>query len=261
MMASLVILATAAAADTATKPAAQGDVTWFYSTLAQTAGALVGLLGAVLVSKIIDHNGVLRQYNDDVRRKINKLLGHIDYRIATMKSQENANRRNLELLRNSPGANPAEIKGLEVSLSAGAIAQKAYRPLTGPASIATVTAYIDGLEAAQSALGTDPTEQSTAREIDTDIRIFQQLLDTLHALQRQLLPPSFTFVLNVLGFLAVAGIAAPLSGLAYITGHSSLMWTMLICFVAGLIAMLAYFWHQFRELTALGQFEWEQTVA
>jgi hypothetical protein len=39
--------------------AARHDPTWMYSTLAQTAGALVGLLGAVLISRVISHMSAL----------------------------------------------------------------------------------------------------------------------------------------------------------------------------------------------------------
>lgn len=37
------------------------DPAWFYSSLAQTTAAIVGLIGAVLGSRIIEHIGFVRR--------------------------------------------------------------------------------------------------------------------------------------------------------------------------------------------------------
>jgi hypothetical protein len=259
-----IILATAAAADAATKPAAQGDVTWFYSTLAQTAGALVGLLGAVLVSKIIDHNNVLRQSNEDVRRKINNLRLNIRGRVVNMQQLARDLRTSLDETRRTTPDNTAQIVNLEAYRECASTALIAYSPFEAwenhRVDVEAVTAIIERLTAAQTAL-VDPTfGPQFVRDMDADLVGLRELRNTLQALQRQLLPQSFTFIWNVLAALAATGIAWPLWELAFLTGHFSSMWAMLVCFLASLLAMLGYFWHQFQEMKALGQFEWRQTV-
>src|SRR6266478_3960587 len=57
--------------------AARHDPTWIYSTLAQTAGALVGLLGAVLVSRVVSHMASLQPDVFDIRGRIHNALGRI----------------------------------------------------------------------------------------------------------------------------------------------------------------------------------------
>src|SRR5437879_997876 len=50
------------------------DPAWFYSSLAQTAAAIVGLIGAVLGSRIIDHIALLRAQRRALDPRVAKTL-------------------------------------------------------------------------------------------------------------------------------------------------------------------------------------------
>src|SRR5689334_12849305 len=69
--------------------AARHDPTWLYSTLAQTAGALVGLLGAVLISRVISHIAALETPIAQVRQRAIEVLNQVAENAQTAGGRQN----------------------------------------------------------------------------------------------------------------------------------------------------------------------------
>ncbi len=65
------------------------DPAWFYSSLAQAAAAIVGLVGAILGSRIIDHIVMMRLERKDLGQKIDGVRNVITERIAQFNTFKN----------------------------------------------------------------------------------------------------------------------------------------------------------------------------
>lgn len=47
------------------------DTNWFYSTIAQSSAAIVSLLGAILVTRLLDHGNDLRNEKKEIELMLN----------------------------------------------------------------------------------------------------------------------------------------------------------------------------------------------
>jgi len=65
------------------------DPAWFYSSLAQASAAIVGLIGAILGSRIIDHIGRMRLERNQIDMEIGNAARLIADRTVSLRQFEN----------------------------------------------------------------------------------------------------------------------------------------------------------------------------
>ncbi len=54
------------------------DVAWYYSSLSQVSASIVGLIGGILISRLIDHMSVIRQRKEPLESEIYRLRSNFD---------------------------------------------------------------------------------------------------------------------------------------------------------------------------------------
>ena len=227
--------------------AAKHDPTWMYSTLAQTAGALVGLLGAVLISRVISHREGLQPLAADIRQRIHSVLTMAQGNHSTIVGRLN------EL---SFGPD-----GMAWYAQIAERYQRLQQQLAGEVNRDRLPEYVALLRECVDTY--PPTENASLNSndmrqpIEGNITHLEQLRNRLAALDAQLIPQSLWVVFLLLAFLAVVGVAWPLVELAVLTDETSWrMSALMTSFVSGVFALVAYFFSLLRDLRAFGRFHW-----
>ena len=258
------------------------DPAWFYSSLAQTAAAIVGLIGAVLGSRIIEHIGLLRgerklideqiaSVGQSIRQnteQINDLCEWLETEIAT-DEKELAAGRTTRIIRttrtfgrsshSTPGTEEDLAKhkaALEVELPLARRTREVYEPLTGQVNPQDSLAYAGRLEAfADDLTRTMPERESYANMTRSGAQQLRQVVKQVSDAQAKLLPASFKFVFVLLIWLSLTGVIWPLLALPGSTStHPKVL--MLGALVIGMLGLIGFFAYQFVELWRLGRFTW-----
>lgn len=257
------------------------DPAWFYSSLAQTTAAIVGLIGAVLGSRIIEHIGFIRnerkavdgeigrtfQHTTAIFRDLQSLPGWIAQQIALDKEAlaKGDTTRVVHEDRCCFGGgwsgsgqvcNVQEHKNLlENRLQLVQQLTPIYQPLEGPVAEAAIEGYAQRLVEPRIALDLGPEGENVARLLQASADMLLQLLNKIADLKRKLLPASFRFIFLVLIWLTATGVVWPLAVLPGLPGadHKVLMVGAL---VVGLLGLIGFFGYQFVELWRLGRFHW-----
>lgn len=256
---------------------------WFYSSLAQAAAAIVGLIGAILGTRILDQIAIVhaeKQRVDErinnvhslIRRRIEWLPQFREYLEADVREDQatiarGTSRRQIHHESHWGGGTSGGVWSSEVNDKS--IAQKlenlrvldfltqAYLPLDGVIREANVLEYATRLrkistQYADVHLRGATSVSSPATMLQDDARNLEALADAIRIFRSSLIPRSFTVVFVALGVLAVTGILWPLSALP---GRESLLHSkrgMLAAFGIGLAVLVWYFATQLRELARAG---------
>jgi hypothetical protein len=215
-----------------------------YSTLAQTAGALVGLLGAVLISRVLSHMSGLYPQIHDIRQKIHNLLLFVYSDRVTIKGRVND-------LRFGP-------EGVEWIAMVDKCYERFEQELVGEVNRNRVSEHVALLTECSDKF--PKSANDTLRSNDTFQRTlaqFKLLQEKLSEFDAQLVPRSFWLVFWLLAYLSVVGVGLPLLALALLADDAPwLMIALTVGFEVGVAALVAYFLYLFRELSGLARFQW-----
>ena len=257
------------------------DPAWFYSALAQASAAIVGLVGAILGSRIIDQLQVMRpeQIEIDVamhdpssgiriaaQPTIDRWRAFKEFLIREIAAGKDATERGestrtftAELGWNfTKGDQCEEIRitmhqvTLEQDLQLVERLLAAYPPLTGEikdlsSSVAKLRECVESMPEGHPGLGFALS----------DLKRFEKLDKTISLFRAKLLPRSFPIVFLILGWIAVAGVVWPLSALPGFPDSFPKPY-MLTAFCVGLIGLMGYFGYLLFELKQLGRFYWSE---
>jgi hypothetical protein len=260
------------------------DPAWFYSSLAQTAAAIVGLIGAVLGSRIIDHIGLLRSERRVIDEAIKTLCAAVRSRVPT-----NENLRSWVLKQieeddqvQSQGRSHRAIYGeqfvggggwsggageqVEVATHKARMDRKMkliegikplYCPLSGPVEEEALQSFAERLLTHEKAIARDDRDgEGAANQLRGDAETIMTLRREIARFRGKLLPSSFKFVFLVLIWLSATGVVWPLLALPGLSvAHPKTI--MLTSFVLGMVGLISFFAYQFVELWRLGRFRWE----
>jgi len=232
--------------------AARHDPTWIYSTLAQTAGALVGLLGAVLVSRVVTLMASLKPDIDDIEVRIHNTI--------------------IQLRGTAAGVLPRKTdaafgpEGMAWYGQLAPIYQKL--PPTGEVTEKELEEFAEALRASIKAYPAVESQTQTMQANDirgTIQRDIDMLTITLGSklaeFRRQSFPWSLWFIFLLLAFLSFVGVVWPLTALAMLTEEYLVqMQAMLWSFAVGVLALVGYFLYLFWELHQLRRFYWTLNV-
>jgi len=245
------------------------DPAWFYSSLAQSSAAIVGLIGAVLGSRIIEHLTLIRnekeklysiyilpmlQHFNSINRNLEEYKEYCESEIII--DQEYIDRQQaIRVLKGYRkwGMSTSEIKDvnpeehkidLERDLEDVNILVDFSFQLQGVLGENELKEKIKLLKALQGQM-TSPCFKS---KIKHDSRVLESLLDPIREFKSKLLPQSFFIVFVILAWMSLAGILWPLSMLAA-NMHKT---AMIIGLGIGIFGILGYFIYQLFEINKIG---------
>lgn len=253
------------------------DPAWFYSSLAQASAAIVGLVGAVLGSRIVDHIALMRGERRKLDESIGDIRRHFDSRIDNLQAVE----RNWEENRTSDvealqqgqtvrhlryeftawngsaatgSATVPDVRNhlteVERRLELLRLILTAYSRLVGNIKEDEVTAYVDRLQHIASHIPEEPKQI-----VLMDAKMLDEIIEPISRFRPRLVPISFVIVFLLLAWIALTGIIWPLSALPGLPDAYPKHW-MLRALGAGLLGLIGYFSYQFRELRQLGRLHW-----
>lgn len=252
------------------------DPAWFYSSLAQTSAAIVGLMGALLGSRIIDHVGFMRAERKEIDQEIlsvhhairgrvtrlqnlkEYLQREIDEDRATLKRRHSKRKINVWLSWSESGNStiPKEINVKENLLRSEKdvvaidLMMPAYIPLDGRIQDTFLLDYIKRLRNVAEDVHEEPRKWLLA-----DANKIERLYQQIALFRVKSAPRSFLIVLLLLIWLSFTGILWPLFTLpGFPNDYSKLiMWTS---FAIGLLGLLGYYGYQMVEANRLGRLRW-----
>ena len=228
--------------------AARHDPTWIYSTLAQTAGALVGLLGAVLISRVISQMSELQPKITVIQQQIHNVL---------VAAQGNRSTIMPRLRESSFGPDGMAWYALLAERH-----QTLEQMLRGEVNRDRLSDYITLLSECVKTFpaSANPSLHSNDMRpgIVGNITHLEKLREKLVDLDAHLVPKSFSMVFVVLAFLSLVGVAWPLVELAALTEATSWrMSALMVAFNGGVLALMGYFFYLLWELRSRGRFHWK----
>ena len=251
------------------------DPAWFYSSLAQAAASIVGLVGAILAARLIDHLALMRGVRIDVEARIRELRNRMLYqrsRALSIKEYLDTHIAEDDALI-ARGATTKTISIVNAWDRWGGVAEFTVDLASHRAETAKRRADLE--EAIQAYA--DPVGEIGALELQTranHLRAYTMLLDAgeranhesdlanlegrsgdLAHLRARLLPPRAHFALLTLVLLGSGAVLWPLSLLPGLDSTSKN--GMLIVLAVGLAALTWYCWTLLAELKRIGQIRWE----
>ncbi len=259
------------------------DPAWFYSTLAEVSAAVIGLMGAVLGSRLIAHLSQMGEEQERVKpairgvkqtlaARIEHFLGYREYLNEQIAADEEALAHGQATRERSSardwsstwsGSPPQRVNAQEDQTeSRGRLPLvdrliEGYPTLSGKISEAGIRAVASDLEALAAKVPGSRGGAQPRTMVHGDAEILIGLADSIAAFQAKLVPRSFSIVLGVLGFLAITCVLWPLAALPGLGGFYGKRW-MLLALSLGVFGLVAYFGWQLRELASLGRFDWDK---
>jgi hypothetical protein len=261
------------------------DPAWFYSSLAQTSAAIVGLIGGLLVSRLIDHGASLRAQRRDIEQAAALVKATIRAEVTNWRDaveglekevrraqQGQASRVHADPLSDyiarsyswaewgfggaSPAANmdPPD----EYISSARSMLRDLSIALQASPSLVGLLTCVDLEQAAQSrrAAAREVEDQEGYRLLEKHAEALQGLSRHLRNLEGSLLPKSLGLIAVLLLWLATTGILWPLAVLPGL-GQSITKGSMLISLALGLVALNVYVAHELWALRQVAVLRWE----
>jgi hypothetical protein len=260
------------------------DPAWFYSSLAQTAAAIVGVVAAVLASRILDHLGLIRTERREIEKKVTDaslaiggtMVGWSACRHALSngisadekmikEGKKEFRIRNKQRLTTSTGGDLGTVEVVlhkaqeERYLEQANLVIPVYEEhkLFGPVDDAKVMAYAGKLDATAQRVPNDMEDADNVRgRLQGDSERLKMLRERIAEFRAKLIPTSFFVIWLVLAWISVTGVFLPLLYLPGLSSDSSKM-LLATCFGVGIVLLLGFFGFQlFGELRAMRKFSW-----
>lgn len=252
------------------------DPNWFYSSLAQSAAAIIGLLGAVLVSRLLQQLSVVRE---------SKSILIQDY--LKLRSSLHGTSRHLQdyvafLIREIPEINKALEQGYsdrevshEITFSGSRGSSESWRvPVSQEIlsdrrrdlNLCQIT--IPALESTIAIVKLSDLDQALIRIRELEPRFPHEakstlgqhipqlagLADRCASYKAKLVPNSFIVMLVIIAWLSIASVIIPLGFLAArIEDNSKLL--LISGFALGILGVLVYFGVLIKEVREAGKLE------
>lgn len=186
------------------------DPNWFFSTMAQSSAAIVGLLGAILISKMIDHGNSLKEEKNYIVEELKDLKRNILAEIN---------------LKNMPKEWDEDLKAtltrIHMSIDHG---------------------MYDNLE--QFKLIVSQFKEETNKipaDKYTGLKGYsgplERVLERYKLYNSKLLPRSFNQIFYILAFLSIVGVITPIY---FLSGFNPLLFALFI--VAIILVFIWFFW-------------------
>ena len=253
------------------------DPAWLYSSLAQASAAIVGLIGAILITRVVEHITLLRTERMGLEKTILGVWRGLVSRRARLAdfytyategacrgrqaiAAGTAWREELELGWNHRGGEKliddpdTYLSQLERDVAALHVVRDAYRPLDGEITGERLQLLATSLTTAKDLADDNNGAQAI---LNTDLSAIDDLTRDVARFHAHRLPMSFPTIIGILAWIAAVGIVWPLTALPGIAtpGAHPKTW-MLAAFALGLGAMLLYSAHLLTDLRRTGKLHW-----
>ena len=247
------------------------DPAWFYSSIAQSSAAIVGLIGAFLAARVIDQLTLMRQHRTRLAHSFEQLCMNVDslknrWRTISKYVTEEIELDERAIAEAKSGRSGSRTFELGGSIGSGgdfdpevhrremqefAMVLGKLEPFYSRADAYT-EASLASLSAQLHEACRTMADQHSRAVVGSSPPI-ETIIGELADYKRLLLPRSFLFVLAILGWISFAGIIWPLSVLPGLP-HSNAKNLMLAALSVGLLSLIGFIAYQFLELQKLGNF-------
>lgn len=227
------------------------QLTYFYSTLAQTVGALVGLIGAFLISRIVAHIESLGQFRESVWQRI--------------LSARSSNRQFMIHVRDDiSGAKAAKAHGgtkFDKFIAAAEQAQAATCEFHDNTPIVAhdLTSYVERLRPRLGELrAAEATYGITIGSLESLVSNLDSLRNALTGFQKRVLPKWVYWGMAVLTWLLLTGVVWPMMALwkMCVDQQETPPLLLLVCFVTGVLGLIGFFGWGLATLRRFQTFRW-----
>lgn len=254
------------------------DPAWFYSSLAQASAAIVGLIGAILGSRIIDQLQLMRRERAEIAEQ---LRGHFSVRPLHEPTIQRWQTFRSFLVREIAEHTRAIDRGqltrtftaeIGWDFTQGTRSQE-VDVLTHQAELQRELVLLDRFLLAYPALTGEiknlsssvaqlrdcvrsmPENHPGLRFVLSDLQRLEALDNAILKFRAGLIPRSFPIVFLMLAWISATGVLWPLSALPGFENSYPKPY-MLVALGVGLIGLMAYFGYLLFELRRLGRFYW-----
>ena len=229
---------------------ARNDPTWIYSTIAQTAGAIVGLLGAILISRVISQMTLAQPIAADLRVRIDRILVLLSGVNSTIAGRQNET--------------SFDVVGMAWYAKIADCHQQVLKAFVGEVRRGRLHEHTQLLRECVTSFPSTANKSLLSNDLRDAMKAPIEQLDSLRAkieeFDQQLVPPALRKVLWLLAFLSLTGVAWPLIELSLLTETPPRMFALVFIFSLGVLALIAYFFQLLWELKSLSRFHWKRVV-
>jgi len=212
------------------------DPEWFYSSLAQSAASIVGVVGAFFSVRLNDHFKTMER-----RREIFESSFRSRQRGFVDRAREFVDKRILSRQQMGPGDEDLLKK-----------ASDSLQSLTGRVSPKKMAA----VERELGSLGGQANGAWTKGILRQSAELLRLLREEVESFQAAVLPWSFFIVIGVLAWLSAVSVIWPL---AILPAHATLGLSkglLIPLFAIGILGLLVFLGYELRRLHNLAQLEW-----
>jgi hypothetical protein len=254
------------------------DPSWFYSSLSQAAAAIVGLVGAVLGSRIVDHIAQMRgerlSLDESVTTVYGSLTPRLDHFVALRSFFTKEIHQDTVAIGRGEKTRPftdeigwtftsgTKLEQVEVENHRQVLEDQLHLLDSILHVFPTFSGEIQEMSANLSELKriihSLPQEHTAKTSLQNYWETLEGLNKAISRFRSKLLPRSFVIVLFLLGWLVVVGILWPLSALPGLPELFESKTLMLTALGMGLLGLIFYFGYQLFEAWHLGRFYWEK---
>ena len=253
------------------------DPAWFYSSLAQASAAIVGLMGAVLMTRVMDHLGQVRADHRELTNEIRAVYSAINDFILELQElnrffeedvaldkkliSQGVQKRQMSHDRDFGSSRGGHIEvnvkerlvDMEKRLAAAVILVPAYPTLKGRITPEGIEAYVQRIQS----VSTRADLYAQARNIAVSHEnLLIRLSEKLPAFTGKLIPKSFVVIILVLLLLTIFGVLWPLSALPGLDDLAFSKFAMLFGFAFSLLGFFGYLIFQLIEIWRFGLISW-----
>ena len=249
------------------------DPNWFYSALAQSAAAIVGLIGALLLLKITETSNTIRNVKAELRNE-KKALRKKSYPLIDKIDELE---RKLRQILVEIGTKTAGTEGYTLSGNYGSIVvekgetdiEKIKKGLKLTSSSLekwkySIKNFDKNVEELSEIISSLVEIKETANLISNDFgeRLEKQLLkenewnedflsfkNKLDDCKDLTIPKSYYLILIFLAFIVIVGVIIPLGYLSAFSGYSKIV--LISLFSVGIIGLILYFIYQVHEIRSI----------
>ena len=249
---------------------------WFYSALAQSAAAIVGLIGALLLLKITETSNTIRNFRaelinqkNELRAKSYPLINRIDELESKLKEilekigNETVGKTGYVLLGTygsivvKKGETDTEKIKKGLKLTSSGLEKWKYSIKNFDENVEELSEIISSLSKIKEYacfisddFGKKLEEQLLKEnELNTWNEYFKSFKNKLEDYNKITIPKSYYLILIILAFIVIVGVIIPLSYLSAYSGYNKTILISLFSF--GILGLIFYFIYQVHEIRSI----------
>jgi hypothetical protein len=215
------------------------DVAWFYSSLAQAAASIVGIVGAVFLTQLMAHRARMLQEREDLATRLG------DYGLNTFaeRVKEYTDPAYLAMQHITTPADDQALRDGAAALS------RLLRRRVEPGTLAAIERRLGEYEQQASGAWAKGQLHQNAAHLGL-------LRRKVELFQARVLPPALIVEWVLLTWLSIFGMLWPLAVLPARPQWIVSKGLILTCFAVGVLGFVVYLAYELEQLRRLGQFEW-----